>query len=169
MNAVAPGLPQSASSGITPLRSLVMAQGQTQNFANHARFVPVFHFFIVPVLLINFIYSLVQLRNGIGFASALSVLVAAALLSLAFVARIFALTVQDRVIRLEMRLRMARLLPADLQSQIEEFTVGQMVSLRFAGDEELPMLARQVLQEKLDDRKTIKQRVKNWQGDFLRA
>ena len=61
-----------------------MAQGKIQNFANHTRFVPAFHFFIVPVLLVNFIQSLVQLRNGIGFTSVLSVLVAAALLTLAF-------------------------------------------------------------------------------------
>jgi len=146
-----------------------MAQERIQTFANHARFVPAFHFFIAPVLLINFIWSLVQLRNGIGFASLMSVLVAAALVALAFIARIFALTVQDRIIRLEMRLRLAGLLPADLRSRIGEFTVAQLVSLRFAGDEELPALARQVLEEHLEDRKTIKRRVKNWQGDFLRA
>jgi Family of unknown function (DUF6526) len=146
-----------------------MAEQKMQSFSNHARFVPVFHFFIAPVLLVNFIRTLVQLRDGIGFASVLSVLVAAALLALAFLARIFALTVQDRVIRLEMRLRLASLLPTDLQPRIGEFTVAQLVSLRFAGDGELPELARQVLQEKLEDRKAIKRRVKNWQGDFLRA
>lgn len=146
-----------------------MAQEKTQNFANHTRFVPAFHFFIVPVLLINFIQSLVQLRNGIGFASVLSVLVAAAVLALAFAARIFALTAQDRVIRLEMQLRLARLLPADLQPRIEEFTASQLVALRFAGNNELAALARQVLDEKLDDKKAIKRRVKDWQGDFLRV
>lgn len=146
-----------------------MAQEKVQNFENHARLVPMFHFFIFPVLAINLIWSLVQLRNGIGFASVLSVLVAAALAALALLARLFALTVQDRVIRLEMRLRMARLLPADLQPRIGEFSVGQLVSLRFAGDEELPALARQVLQEKIEDRKTIKRHIKDWQGDFLRA
>ena len=146
-----------------------MAQEKIQNFENHARLVPIFHFFVLPVLAINLIWSLVQLRNGIGFASVLTVLVAAALAALAITARIFALTVQDRVIRLEMRLRLARLLPADLQPRIAEFSVGQLVSLRFAGDEELQALARQVLDEKIEDRKAIKRRVKNWQGDFLRA
>ena len=146
-----------------------MAQEKIQNFENHARFVPGFHAFVFPVLAINLIWSLVQLRNGIGFASLLSVLLAAALVVLIFYARIFALTVQDRVIRLEMRLRLARLLPADLQGRIAEFTVDQLVSLRFAGDEELPALARQVLDERLSDRKAIKRRIKNWQGDFLRA
>jgi hypothetical protein len=77
--------------------------------------------------------------------------------------------VQDRVIRLEMRLRLERLLPPELRSRVSEFTVPQLVSLRFAGDDELPVLARQVLEEKLSDRKTIKRRIKNWQADFLRA
>ena len=146
-----------------------MAQEKVQNFENHTRFVSAFHGFIFPVLAINLIWSLVQLRNGIGFASVLSVLVAAALAGLALFARLFAMTVQDRVIRLEMRMRMARILPADLQPRIGEFTVTQLVALRFAGDDELPALARQVLQEKLDDRKVIKRRIKNWQADFLRA
>jgi Family of unknown function (DUF6526) len=146
-----------------------MAQGKVQSFENHARMVPVFHFFIFPVLAINLISSLVALRYGITFGSALNVLVAAALAALALMARIFALTVQDRVIRLEMRIRLAGLLPTDLQSRIGEFTVAQLVSLRFAGDDELPALARQVLEEKIEDRKAIKRRVKNWQGDFLRA
>ncbi len=99
----------------------------------------------------------------------MTVLVAAALLTLAFVARIFALTVQDRIIRLEMNLRLARLLPADLHSRLGDFSIAQLVSLRFASDDELPTLARQVLEEKLEDRKTIKRRIKSWQGDFLRA
>ena len=146
-----------------------MADQQTQNLQNHTRFMPLFHFFAAPVLLINFIYSLVQLRNGLTFASLWNVVFAAALIALALSARLAAISVQDRVIRLEMRLRLAGLLPPDLQPRIAEFTVGQLVALRFAGDDELPALARQVLQDKLDDRKTIKQRIKNWQADFQRA
>jgi Family of unknown function (DUF6526) len=146
-----------------------MAQEKTQSFANHTRFVPGFHGFVFPVLALNLIWSLVRLRNGIGFASVMTVLVAAALVVLALSARLFALSVQDRVIRLEMKMRLASLLPADLQPRIGEFTVAQLVSLRFAGDDELPALAREVLQEKLNDRKAIKSRIKNWQGDFLRA
>jgi len=146
-----------------------MAKAKMQNFENHARVVPGFHGFVFPVFVVNLLWSLVQLRHGIAFGSLINVLLAAALVVLFFYARIFALTVQDRVIRLEMQLRLARLLPADLQPRIGEFTVGQLVSLRFAGDDELPALARQVLEEKLSDRKTIKRRIKNWQGDFLRA
>ena len=127
-----------------------MAKEKVQNFENHARVVPGFHGFVFPVLGVNLIWSLVQLRHGIAFASLLNVLLAAALVGLFFYTRIFVLTVQDRVIRLEMQLRLARLLPADMQPRIAEFTVNQLVSLRFAGDEELPALARQVLQEKLE-------------------
>jgi hypothetical protein len=68
-----------------------------------------------------------------------------------------------------MRLRLQQLLPADLRSRIPEFTVGQLVSLRFAGDAELPDLARKVLQDKVTNRKAIKQLVRDWQPDFLRA
>jgi len=146
-----------------------MAKEKVQSFENHARVVPGFHGFVFPVLAVNFVWSLVQLRQGIAFSSLLNVLVAAALVALFFYARIFALTVQDRVIRLEMRMRLVRLLPGDLQARIGEFTVDQLISLRFAGDDELPALARQVLDERLSDRKAIKRRIKNWQGDFLRV
>jgi hypothetical protein len=84
-------------------------------------------------------------------------------------ARNSTLAVQNRLIRLEMRLRLKGLLPADLQTRIPEFTLDQLISMRFAGDAELPALARKVLDEKLNDRKTIKKLVKDWQADYLRA
>jgi len=84
-------------------------------------------------------------------------------------ARVFALTVQDRVIRLEMRLRLRELLPPDLQPRIHELTRHQLVALRFASDVELPVLTRRVLDEHLDDRKAIKQLIQSWQADHLRA
>ena len=140
-----------------------------QNLENHTKFVPAFHMFMLPVFLVNLGWRLYELKNGIGMSSVMSVLLAVAFLVLSLSARIFALTVQDRVIRLEMQLRLERLLSADLRARIAEFTVPQLVSLRFAGDDELPALARQVLEEKLTDRKTIKSRVKNWRPDFLRA
>ncbi|HXX43664.1 MAG TPA: DUF6526 family protein [Candidatus Acidoferrales bacterium] len=142
---------------------------QVQNFENHTKLVPAFHFVVLPILLLNFIWSVVRVIHNFSFAAAVSVLVAIALLLLALTARMFALTVQDRVIRLEMRLRMQQILPQDLRVRIPEFTVGQLVSLRFASDAELPALARKVLDEKLTDRKTIKKLVRDWQPDLLRA
>jgi Family of unknown function (DUF6526) len=146
-----------------------VAQQKKQSFENHVRVVPAYHMYVFGIFAINFVWRLVQLKNGITFGSIMNVLMGAAFILVFFYARIFALTVQDRVIRLEMRMRMERLLPPELRSRIPEFTVAQLVSLRFAGDEELPLLARQVLDEKLNDRKSIKRRVKNWQPDFLRA
>ena len=146
-----------------------MAQVKVQNFENHTRVVPPYHMFALPVFAINFVWRLVQLKDGINFASIMNVLLAAAFVVAVLYARLFSLTVQDRVIRLEMRLRLERLLTPDLRSRIPEFTVPQLISLRFAADDELPGLARQVLDERLKDRKTIKRRVKNWQADFLRA
>jgi hypothetical protein len=141
-----------------------------QNFANHAKYVPVYHIFVFGVLVINFGWSVIALvRHGFSWDSLISLLLAAAFLGLFFYARIFALTVQDRVIRLEERLRYEQLLPGDLKPRIGEFTVDQIVSLRFASDAELPTLARRVLNEKLTNRKAIKQLIQNWKPDHLRA
>ena len=147
-----------------------MANEKPQNLQNHTRLVPPFHMFVLPVLFLNAGWTIYHLmKAGISFESVLGVLLAFALLTFALFARLFALTVQDRVIRLEMRLRLADILPVDLRPRIPEFNVGQLVSLRFAGDAELPAIARKVLDEKMNDRKAIKQMVKDWQGDYLRA
>ena len=141
-----------------------------QNFANHTRLMPLFHYFVLPALTLNFGWSIYRLVHWRHWADGvIGVLTAAAVLSLCFCARLFALTVQDRVIRLEERLRFERLLPEDLKPRIPEFTVGQFVALRFAGDAELPALARKVLTDNLTDRKAIKQLVQNWRADHLRA
>lgn len=142
---------------------------QTQNFANHSKFVPVFHFFILPMLFINLVSSLMRVLHFLSVNSVIGALVALALLLLALYARMFALAVQDRVIRLEMQLRLQNLLPADLRPRIPDFTVSQLVALRFAGDAELPDLARKVLAENLQDRKAIKQLIRDWRPDYLRA
>jgi hypothetical protein len=147
-----------------------MANQKAQNLQNHVRLVPLFHLFVLPVLLINVGRSIYRVVHfGVSFETVFGVLLALAFFVLAFYARVFALTVQDRVIRLEMRSRLAEVLPVDLRPRISEFTAGQLVSLRFAGDAELPSLARKVLDDKLEDRKAIKQLIKNWQGDYLRA
>ena len=141
-----------------------------QNFENHGKFVPAFHFFVVPMATINFGWQIYRWRaGGFSLGGFESILLAAALVIGFFYARIFALRVQDRIIRLEERLRCQRLLPADLQPRIAELTAGQFVALRFASDAELPVLARKVLDEKLTERKAIKKLVKNWKPDYLRA
>jgi hypothetical protein len=149
---------------------------EQQNFANHGKIVPAFHFFLIPVLFVNFVSSVVLLyftvRHHWGafplFHAILNLVLAMAFVVLAFLARIFALGVQDRVIRLEERLRYQQLLPEDLKPRINEFTINQLVSLRFASDAELPELARKVLQEKLNSRKAIKKMIQNWRADYQR-
>ena len=141
-----------------------------QNYANHVKWVPAFHFFIVPVMLLNVVQSVVRLaRHWFSWDALVGVLVAVALLMFVVIARLFALRVQDRVIRMEERERMRHLLPSDLQGRILEFTPGQLVALRFAGDGELPDLARKVLSDKIVSQKAIKLMIKNWRGDYLRA
>jgi uncharacterized membrane protein YciS (DUF1049 family) len=141
-----------------------------QNYKNHRMLVPAFHFFILPVFSLNFGYSLYRLKQtSFSFESIVGVLVAAALTMGALYSRLFALRVQDRVIRLEMLLRLERILPSDLKSRIHEFTLGQLIALRFASDAELPELSRLVLVQKLTGGKAIKQSIQNWQADGLRA
>jgi Family of unknown function (DUF6526) len=142
---------------------------ETQSFRNHAKVFPPFHFVVLPILLANFVWSIYRLIKIFSVASVMSLLVAFALLMLAFSARVMVLAVQDRVIRLEMRLRMQQVLPVDLRGRIGEFQVGQLVALRFAGDAELPDLSRKVLQDKITDRKAIKQLIRDWQPDHVRA
>jgi uncharacterized membrane protein YciS (DUF1049 family) len=141
-----------------------------QSFKSHARWLPPFHFFVLPVLLINFGFSIYWwVKAGFPLNGLLSVLVAAALFVGMVMSRVMAMKVQDRVIRIEERLRLERVLPSDLQPRISEFTIEQLVGLRFASNAELPELARKVLDEKLNDRKTIKQLIKTWRPDLARA
>ncbi len=140
-----------------------------QSFENHARFFPPFHFFVAPVLLINVGWSIYRLIHLFTAGTVIGLLVALALLVLAFTARVMALTVQDRVIRLEMRLRLQQVLSGELGARIAEFSASQLVAMRFASDAELPDLAKKVLQDKMNDRTAIKKLVRDWQADFLRA
>ena len=140
-----------------------------QTYKNHARFYPLFHFFVAPVLLINFLNSIRHFYYYQSRALLWEIVVAAALFALAFSARTMVLTVQDRVIRLEMRVRMNQVLPADLCARAGQLTRQQLVALRFASDAELGELVREVLEGKLETPKAIKERVRQWTPDYLRA
>jgi len=143
--------------------------GPVQSYKKHARWLPLFHFFVMPALLVNVVMALWGLVLSPGIWTLWSVVFAIALLGLGFLSRIQALTVQDRVIRLEMRLKLRQLLPPDLQPRINDLTHRQLVALRFASDEELADLVREVLAGRLATSKEIKMRVKSWQADWLRA
>lgn len=146
-----------------------MAERKPQTYANHARFVPTYHFLTFGILVINLGWSIWRLIAEVSGASVVTLLLAVALLLMFFHMRIFALTVQDRVIRLEMRLRLRQVLPEDLRPRVDELTRGQLVALRFASDDELPDLVREVLEGRLAGAKNIKTKIKDWQPDYLRA
>ena len=140
-----------------------------QSYQKHARWLPGFHFFVMPVLIVNLLNELRHLWQDPSLHFAWQVVFAAALLGVGFLSRIQALTVQDRVIRLEMRLRLRGILPPDLQPIIDTLTHRQLVALRFASDAEMPELVREVAGGKLATSKEIKMRIKSWQADLLRA
>ena len=140
-----------------------------QSYQKHARWLPGFHFFVMPVLLVNLVNEIRHVWMDPTQHYAWQVLFAAALLGAAFLSRIQALTVQDRVIRLEMRLRLRGILPPDLQPAIDALTHRQLVALRFASDAEMAELVRDVAAGKLATSKDIKMRIKSWQADWLRA
>jgi hypothetical protein len=146
-----------------------MAQEKPQSFANHRRIVPLYHVGVFGILAINFIWRTIAVIRVFSWTALLDNFVAVALLGIFFYTRIFALTVQDRVIRLEMRLRLREILPADLKGRIEELSPGQLVALRFAGDAEMADLVREVLTNNLHNRDEIKRRVKDWKADDLRC
>jgi hypothetical protein len=142
-----------------------------QNYKNHARFHPPFHFFVAPILLINVIVTIVVLVREWPRHIAMHawiVVVALALFMLAGVARSTALRVQDRVIRLEEQLRYQRVLTAELLAASGALTVKQIIALRFASDAELPALMQRTLSENLEP-KAIKQAVTNWRADYVRG
>ena len=145
---------------------------EPQNFANHPKFVPGFHFVTVGILAINLLWSLYRLVAGLPgvplFDRLLGVAVAAALALLSWYARVFPLRAQDRVIRLEETLRLERLLPPDLRPRIGDLRTGQLIALRFASDAELPELTRAVLDRGIASPKEIKKMITNWRGDYLR-
>ena len=140
-----------------------------QNYGNHARFFPPFHFFAVPILAINALIQLWHLVQSPDRGGLWTALVAVALLLGVLSARFMALRAQDRVIRLEERLRLAQVLPAELQPRIEELTMRQLIGLRFASDGEVPQLVRKVLDGVAKSEKQIKQSVINWRADHERV
>jgi hypothetical protein len=141
----------------------------TQNFKNHGRIVPVYHVYVFLILVVYFVWSAYRLTQGLTVDAVMGLLLIVGLIMLFFSVRVQILTVQDRVIRLEMRLRMRQLLRAELAARAGELPVKQLVALRFASDAELPTLIEEVVEGRLTLPKDIKQRVKDWQSDFLRA
>ena len=140
-----------------------------QNLANHRRFVPLYHVILALLVLINLGWAGWGLFRTPGLAGVFNLMLAIAIVLLFYYARAFPLAVQDRLIRLEERLRMREVLPADMHSRIQEITPAQLIGLRFASDGELPELTRQVLAGDLRGREEIKKKIREWRADNYRA
>jgi uncharacterized protein DUF6526 len=140
-----------------------------QSFASHARWVPPYHFFLSAILIVNFAWCVYRAIVAFSWPTLLSALMGFAFLLMFVYMRTFPLAVQDRLIRLEMRLRLDRVLPAELRPRVPELTVPQLVALRFASDAELAELVREVLDRKVARARDIKQKIRDWQADHQRA
>jgi hypothetical protein len=144
-----------------------------QNYSNHTRWYPLFHFVVMPLLVLNFLSHLVRLfmaapdsgRKTLAFWTLLSL----ALILLGLASRLQALKAQDRTIRLEERLRYKELLSPELAAKASDLRVGQIIALRFASDAELAGLVERTLNGEFASTKEIKQAIKDWRGDYLRV
>jgi len=152
-----------------------LSQKTPQTYANHTRFDPLFHFFLGPVFilglilsLIHFFYHLRESDTRDNIHSFLLIVLAVALITLVLKVRLYSLKVQDRIIRLEERLRLTQLLSDPLRSRIPELTEDQLIGLRFASDAEVSKLVERALNEKLK-RKDIKKAIQNWRPDYWRV
>jgi hypothetical protein len=144
-----------------------MAATKTQTYANHGRFDPAFHFFIVPLLGLNLVFAIIHAWRHRTPFNIWFVVLSIALIAIALLLRSYPLQAQNRIIRLEERLRIKALCSEPLRSRIDQLTPDQLIGLRFAADEEVPELARRALDEHLT-KKQIKQAINNWRPDHWR-
>ncbi len=142
---------------------------EAQNYGNHRKFVPLYHYLTAGLVVLFFLWSIYKLIRHPSLGPVINLGMAAALILVFYYARATALTVQDRLIRLEERLRLRELAGSELGNRIDEFSTAQLIGLRFASDAELPELARKVLAEKITDGDAIKKMVQKWRPDHARA
>ncbi len=141
-----------------------------QTFENHTRYFPLFHFVAAPLLVFYFLYALDALVRTPSLATVAGVVLAVGVIATLQAARSMALSVQNRVIRLEMTMRLERLLGAAAASDaLAHLTVGNLVALRFASDAELPALIARVRSNELATGRDVKRAIREWQPDYLRA
>jgi hypothetical protein len=141
---------------------------ETQSLKNQARFDPLYHFFIDSLYLVNLVYAGFHLYRQPSLSSGWYLVLSLAVIVPIFKLRTYPLKVQDRVIRLEERLRLQALAPQQWHAQIYRLTESQLIALRFAGDDEVVELAKQALEHNLN-RKQIKERIKSWRADEWRV
>jgi hypothetical protein len=141
----------------------------SQTYANHRRFFPLFHFFALPIIVLNVAVLFVQLLRRPTLGETWPLIFAIGVAAGFLACRASIVTVQDRLIGLEMRLRLAAVLPPDLIRRIPELRIRQLVGLRFAGDAELPQLVERCLAGELKTADQVKREIREWRPDFVRA
>jgi hypothetical protein len=147
---------------------MTMPQTKQQDYANHTRWDPLSHFVLQPLFLMNLVVEIVRLYRRPGLGTGWNVVFAIALILLLLKARLYALRVQDRLIRLEERLRLSALVPEPSRSRINELTTGQLIALRFASDAEAPALVDKALSSGMKGRE-IKKLIAVWRPDYSRV
>jgi len=151
------------------METSTLSEKRPQTLANHSKMVPGYHFLTFGLIVIALIRVVWNLIRHPGLNSLVAVLFVFGVVGIFFYARMFALKVQDRLIRLEERQRMATLFPEDLRGRIDELSINQVVALRFASDGELADLAREVLDQEIRQRKEIKKKIREWRPDYERC
>lgn len=142
---------------------------KSQSFANHARWNPLYHFVASPLTGLYAIYAAYRAFSAPSADTIIHALWALGLSAATLSARAMALTVQNRLIRLEMRLRLKDVLSGDLLARSRKLTVRQLIALRFASDAELPALVERTLSGEFAKPRDIKRAITDWQPDYLRA
>jgi hypothetical protein len=143
---------------------------QTQTYSNHRRNYPLFHFVASPLLSIFFVYAVYAFVKAPSVPTGMTAVLAAGVLAALFASRVMAVTVQDRLIRLEMTLRLQRVLgPAAAADALAKLPLARLIALRFASDAELPGLITRVLSQELSTTRQVKEAIREWQPDLLRA
>lgn len=145
-----------------------MSKTNPQSLKKHTRWDPTYHFFLGLIVLANVVYSIIHLVRHPSIHSGWFVVLSIAVVAVYLRLRQYPIKVQDRVIRLEERLRLQSLAPAEWHTQIYRLNENQLIALRFAGDDEVVELAKQALEENLN-RKQIKERIRSWRDDDWRV
>ncbi len=142
---------------------------EKQTYANHTRWYPLVHFVITPLLIINLIWAIVCVVREFDWYRVQYLLLSITLVLMSLASRLQALKAQDRVIRLEERLRYKELLSPELAAKASDLRTGQIIALRFASDAELAGLVERTINGEFATTKEIKLAIKNWRGDYLRV
>jgi hypothetical protein len=142
---------------------------KAQSYESHRRYFPAHHFIVQPILIAWFFYQLGRFLDARSVETGMTALLGLGLVVFAFSSRVMSLTAQNRVIRLEERLRLMRLMPPEDHARIDELKTRQLVGLRFASDSEVVDLARRCLSGELDSSSAVKKEVKEWRPDYLRV